>query len=169
MKHGGFKRYLDNRSSGFKIQITSMVDMFIILLVFLLKSYSTSPVNITPNKLLRLPASTSSIDPIDTLKLIVSKQGVFVGGKQVAAINNGQIAASDIDPRDPSFIRSLYNELDKKADQVKNLAKVNNTVNFNGRIFMEVDKDLPYSTLQKVLYTAMLVGYANVKFAVMSK
>ena len=33
----GFSKYVDRRSSStFKIQITSMVDMFVILLVFLL-------------------------------------------------------------------------------------------------------------------------------------
>ena len=42
------KKYMEKRlTSAFKIQITSMVDMFVIILVFLLKSYTTSPVNIT--------------------------------------------------------------------------------------------------------------------------
>jgi biopolymer transport protein ExbD len=74
----GMKKYIDRRlPSTFKIQITSMVDMFVILLVFLLKSYSTSPVNITPSKNLTLPKSAAVVDPQDVLKLVVSK-GCFI-------------------------------------------------------------------------------------------
>lgn len=169
MKRRGFKRFLDNRSAAFKIQITSMVDMFIILLVFLLKSYSTSPVNITPNKMLRLPQSTSMTDPIETMKLIVSKEGIYVGSKKVVSLNNGVLAENAVDPHDHMFLRPLYNELDKRAAQVRNLASVNSTVNFDGHVLMQIDKDIPYSVIQKVLYSSMLAGYYNVKFAVVSK
>ena len=72
MRGRGFSRYADSRSGAFKIQITSMVDMFVILLVFLLKSYSTSPVQITPNKDLTLPESTVQTDPEDVITLVLA-------------------------------------------------------------------------------------------------
>ena len=169
MRRRGFKKYLDNRSSAFKIQITSMVDMFVILLVFLLKSYSTSPVNITPNGQLRLPQSTSPTDPVDVLKVIVSKDALFVEGQKVVDLDNGRLPASVTDARDPQFIRPLYEELDKRAAQEKNLAKVNDTVNFDGKVLMQIDKSLPYSLLKKIMYTSMLAGYYDVKLAVMTK
>ncbi len=166
----GMRKYLDRRASGnFKIQITSMVDMFIILLVFLLKSYSTSPVNITPNDKLRLPQSTSAVDPIDVLKIIVSKTAVFVEDSKVADIKGGHVDISSVDNTDPQFIRPLFEELDKKAQHAKDLAKVNETVQFDGKVLMQVDKDLPYAALQQILYTSMLAGYYDVKFAVMTK
>jgi biopolymer transport protein ExbD len=166
----GMKKHMDSRSpSSFKIQITSMVDMFIILLVFLLKSYSTSPVNITPNANLRLPQSVTSTDPVDVLKLVVSKQAIFVDDNKVVDIANNEIDKTQVDAADPQFIRPLYEELDKKAQKSKDLAKVNDTVEFDGKVMMQVDRDLPYSVLKKIMYTSMLAGYYDVKFAVVSK
>src|SRR5690606_30260056 len=101
----GMKKYIEKRlPSTFKIQITSMVDMFVILLVFLLKSYSTSAVNITPSKNLSLPKSAAVMDPQDVLKLVVSRDGVYVDDKNVVTFENGTFAQRDIDSSDPSFI-----------------------------------------------------------------
>jgi len=87
MGQPNLRKYMERRTpSSFKIQITSMVDMFVILLVFLLKTYSTSPVNITPKDGLRLPESSSPTDPIDVVKLVVSTDGVFVEDKKVMAL-----------------------------------------------------------------------------------
>ena len=108
IRRRGFAKYMDKRApSTFKIQITSMVDMFVILLVFLLKSYSTSPVNINPSADLTLPASSSTKDPIDALKLVVSKTGIFVDDKKVVDIAQGNIQSKDIDSTDTNFIRAL--------------------------------------------------------------
>ena len=167
----GMSRYIDRRSpSTFKIQITSMVDMFVILLVFLLKSYSTSPVNIQANKELSLPTSTSLKDPVDALKLIVSNKGIFVEEKKVADLGtDGKLDQKDLDPGDQQFIRSLFNELDARAQQSRSIAKVNDTVEFDGKVILQADRSLPYELLKKVMYTSMMAGYSDVKIAVMLK
>lgn len=169
MGRRGMKKYMDRRiPSTFKIQITSMVDMFVILLVFLLKSYSTSPVNITPDDNLRLPASTSTKDAVDAVKLVVSKAGIFVDDKKVADLVQGKIDAKDVDASDTNFIRALYTELDIQAKKSQSIAKVNETVEFDGKVLMQADRDLPYELLRKVMYTSMMAGYSDVKIAVLS-
>src|SRR5438270_165493 len=105
-RQGGLSTYMEKRGGGgsFKIQITSMVDMFVILLVFLLKSYSTSPIQVNPNKDLQLPASSSSTDPAaEALKLIVSQKGIFIEDKKVVDLVNGELQTSDVDAKDPLF------------------------------------------------------------------
>ena len=169
MARRGMKKHMDKRTPAtFKIQITSMVDMFVILLVFLLKSYSTSPVNITPDDNLRLPASTSMKDPLDALKLVVSKKGIFVDDKKIVDLQEGKIDVKDVDASDTNFIRSLYAELDVQAQKSKSIAKVNETVEFDGKVVMQADRDLPYEILRKVMYTSMMAGYSDVKIAVLS-
>ena len=166
----GMGRYLDRRSSSaFKIQITSMVDMFVILLVFLLKTYSTSPVNITPKDGLRIPESSATQDPVDVVKLIVAEDGVFVEEKKVLALEKGRVPASEADANDPSFIRSLYTALDERAKLAKSISQVNDSFEFDGKVLMQADRDLPYELLQKVMYTSMMAGYADVKLAVAQK
>lgn len=170
MGRSGINRYMDKRSaSTFKIQITSMVDMFVILLVFLLKSYSTSPIQITPSKELTLAESTSTKDPEDVLKIVVSKKGIFVEDRKVVDLNQGVVNSKDTDANDPMFIRKLYEALDKEAEKSRKIASVNESITFEGKVLMQADRDLDYATLEKVLYTSTIAGYSDMKLAVIAR
>ena len=59
MSRVGSKALARSRNSTFGLQITTMIDMFTIILVFLLKSYASSAVTIDAQQGLRLPASSS--------------------------------------------------------------------------------------------------------------
>ncbi|RYX78224.1 hypothetical protein EON76_06705 [bacterium] len=170
MARRGFKKYMDKRSpSTFKVQVTSMVDMFVILLVFLLKSYSTSPVQLTPSDKMTLPASTSTKDPVDVLKLMVSKDAIFVEDKKVMDLKGGLVDVKDVDANDTQFLRTLYTELDVQAGKSRNIASKNEEVEFDGKVILQADRALPYELLKKVMYTSMMAGYSDVKIAVLSK
>lgn len=169
-KNNGMANYMDRRTpSSFKIQITSMVDMFVILLVFLLKSYSTSPVNISPKEGLRIPESSALIDPIDVVKLIVAQDGIFVEDKKVLDLDQGVVPNEMMDRNDPSFLRALFEALDERAKLAKSISEVNDSFEFDGKVLLQADRDLSYQTLQKVMYTSMMAGYADVKLAVAQK
>lgn len=158
------------RSSGtFPLNITSLIDMLTIILVFLLKSYNTSAVEITPSKGMRLPASTSETAPIEALKLNVSKEGIFVDEKLIVPLTNGSIDSSLLEKNDPKFIKTLYQALDEQAKKTQAIAKENETVQFDGKLVFQADQDLPYEVLKKVMYTASVAGYADFKFAVIKK
>lgn len=165
---GGMSGQLKSRKvpNNFKIQITSMVDMFVILLVFLLKSFSTSPVQVTPTKDLTLPTSTSATEPVDVVKMVVSKIGVFIEEKKILDFDKGQFSAAEVDPNDDRFLPNLFKALDQQAEQMRSIAQVNKAVEFDGRILLQADRDVPYSILQKVMYTSMMAGYSDVKIAV---
>jgi biopolymer transport protein ExbD len=166
----GIAKYADKRApSAFKIQITSMVDMFVILLVFLLKSYTTSPVILSPGDDLVLPASTSTRDPVDVVKLVVSNVGIFVEDKKIVDLNQGQLDVKEVDESDTQFIRALYTELDQQAQKSRKIAAVNESIEFDGKVIMQADRKLPYELLRKVMYTSMMAGYSDVKIAVMLK
>lgn len=145
-----------------------MVDMFVILLVFLIKSYSTSPVQVAPSDDIRLPSSVSETNPVDVLKLMVSKSGVFVEGQKVVDLQDGQIDKKLLDNSDPNYIPELFKHLDAEAKKTQDIAKVNSTVTFEGKILVQADKDLAYEMLRKVMHTSAVAGYSDVKFAVIA-
>lgn len=163
----GFNKKRKKLPSNFKIQITSMVDMFVILLVFLIKSYSTSPVQVAPNSDIRLPASVSETNPVDILKVMVSKSGVFVEDRKVVDLENGTIDKKFLDSSDADYIPELFKHLDEQARKTQEISKVNNTVQFEGKILVQADKDLTYDLIKKVMHTSAVAGYSDVKFAVM--
>lgn len=162
-----FKR--NNKKATFVLQLTAMVDMFTILIVFLLKSYSTSAVHINPQKGMELPFSSSYTEPVEAVRLVVSVEGIFVEDKQIVTLNEGQVMSGDVDAQDPDFIRELYKELDRHAERSKEIADQNEEHEFDGKVVMQADKRLDYATLKKVMYTTSLAGYADMKLATFSE
>ena len=146
-----------NQNSTFTLNITSMTDMFTLLLVFLLQGFASSTVEIKSEPNLALPQSNSEKNPVTALQILVSQTSIKVGDKQIATMNNRDIASSDIDPQDSNFILPLFKELQAIA-QDPNIKKDEKNM-----IMLQADQDLPYQTLRKVMYTASMAGFPQVK------
>src|SRR5689334_2197649 len=65
------------------LPLTSMMDIFVIILVFLLKSYSASTHNFTTVPGMKLPTSGSPDMPPDSLYVIVTPEGVTFENERV--------------------------------------------------------------------------------------
>lgn len=159
----------ENKASTFTLQLTSMVDLFTILLVFLLKSYNTSAVDLIPSDKLTLPTSNASKEPVEALKLTVNTDGIFVADEEVVLFKNGRLPASTLDKKDRKFIRPLYKALNAEAEKSKEIAKSNETVEFDGKLVFQADRALSYGIMKKIMYTSSIAGYGDVKFAVLQK
>jgi biopolymer transport protein ExbD len=157
-----------NRNSTFTLQITSMIDMFTIILVFLLKSYASSAVDVPMSKDVQLPSSTSQEKAVEALKLVVTKKGIFVDDKNIVAFENGQIPSSALDAGDQKFIKPLYDALKAQADKTKGIAKQNDSVAFEGKVIFQGDQGMSYQLMRKVMYTSAFAGYTDFKFAVVA-
>lgn len=158
----GRRRYeLPKQKSTFALNITSMTDMFTILLVFLLQSYTTSDVEIIPENDMRLPASTSTNNPIESVKVTISKRLLKIDKTKIADMKEENFEAKDIDPNDTNMILPLFAELDKIAKDEKQKDKV---AVKEGRILLQADAALPYSVMRKVMYTASMAGFPQLKF-----
>ena len=138
------------RNQTFTLNITSMTDMFTIMLVFLLQSFASGQVNIEPVAGLRLPSSNSDKNPIEGVKLSMSQSELRIDQKTLAQIKNNEVESSAVDPKDLNFIRPLFDELQKLNAK-------------SGVVLLQADQELPYSTLRKVMYTASMAGFPNVK------
>jgi biopolymer transport protein ExbD len=150
----------------FALQITSMIDIFTIMVFFLLKSYSASSVvNTGPTSDIRLPTSNSETASVESLKVIISKTGIFVDDKKVIELKDGKMALGQAETNDPQFIKALFEELDKQAEKSRGIASVNSEVKFEGKIVMQADEGLSYDLLKKVMYTATLAGFNDLKLA----
>jgi biopolymer transport protein ExbD len=156
------RRYeLPKQKSTFALNITSMTDMFTILLVFLLQSYTTSDVEIIPENNMRLPASSSTTNPVESVKVTISKELLKIDKTKIADMKDANFEAKDIDPNDTNMILPLFAELDKMAkdETLKNKLGVK-----EGRILLQADAALPYSVMRKVMYTASMAGFPQLKF-----
>lgn len=152
-----------NEEATFELQLTAMADILSILLIFLIFSYSTSAVQLSPADKLELPASFSVSEPIEALKVVVADHGIYVDDKKIVELAEGKLSTKDVETGDPNFIKEFFGELDKQAQKSRDIASVNESLKFEGKVTMQIDKNLNYALIKKVLYTATLAGYNDVK------
>lgn len=157
------------REAHTELNLTAMVDMFTIILVFLVMSTSTSNVQVAPVDGLTLPASSISKEPEEALKLVVTAKAIYVGEEKIMDINGGILEKAQLDAKDGNFIRPLYDELDKHAKKAEEIQKSNPELKFTGQYILQADRNLSYAILKKVIYTSMLAGYADLKMGAAGK
>ena len=134
-----------------------MTDMFTILLVFLLQNFAAGEVAIDPVPGVRLPSSNSDKNPVNGVKISISGTELKLDQIKVADVQNNSISAASIDPNDSNFVKPLFDELQKFNKDHEKLAKT-------GRVLFLADQAIPYGTLRKVMYTASMAGFPNIKF-----
>lgn len=164
------------RETNSDLNITSMMDMFTIILVFLLKSYSTSDISVAPSSNLEIPTSTSQKDPETAVNLVVSKKQIVVDGVYVLDVVEvpdeeapGQTTLSVAeDEKRGQVITKLYDRLLEKAEAAKRLGEQAKSEEhaFKGRILLQCDRTLPFSLLREVMYTAGQAQFGEFKFVV---
>ena len=145
------------------LQITSLMDIMTIILVFLLKSYSTEDIQIAPSDDLRLPSSSAQKPPELAVNAVITKGGVTVDGVKVVEVNGGTVGD---EYKRGTLISPLFDTLKEKADEAKAMAERNPAHKFTGRILLQCDRDVPFSLVREVMYTAGQAQFAEFKFVV---
>ncbi len=142
-----------------RLRLTSMIDMFTILLVFLLKSYSAEGQIITLSKDLRLPDSTAEKPPISTPIIMATQEWLLLDDEQIVTIDeivNGKSLT----------IRPLQAKLAEKKAIAERLGQMDPSLGFKGNITIQGDKEIPFKILKKIMFTCGQVGYNNILLAV---
>jgi biopolymer transport protein ExbD len=152
-----------------ELNITAMMDMMTIILVFLLKSYQASTINVTMTADLTVPVSSTQLVPQDNIGLSISMKEVLVGERRVVEIRDGVIPAAvkEGGKADSFYVAAVYDALKKEVDKQKYIAQFNKNAPFTGRVNVVADRRVPYRTLMEVLYTAGQAELGEYKFMVM--
>ena len=150
------------------LNITSMMDMFTIILVFLLKSFSTSAANIQVSNNLSLPKSNSEKPPVELVTVVVDKKNIVIDGKVVLNHNQGVLDLQYLD--ETGFkILPVTDVLVKHAEKAKFIAEKNKKFEFEGKVLLQMDKDLPFTMLRQIMYSAGQAEYSEFKFVAIKK
>src|SRR5262245_1827387 len=153
IKKGFLKKKKKKVAMDVALQITSMADIFMILLVFLLKSYATSITNIAPSARISLPELDQAQGiPKDSLKIEVGKDVVIIDQKHAVHLNNYEFnpdEASDGETS-PTITRILNEERKKTPDP-----------NMESALVVMADEGTPYSTIKRVVASAAGAGFVD--------
>lgn len=146
-----------------KLMLTSMMDMFTIILIFLLFSFSENPEDLKLDKDLELPTSTAEGEFQETIKIVLSQKELRLNDEVMAAVQGRQITGLTNDNLESS---SLFQGL--KAFRIES-EKSDNGQEFPTHVLFLCDKSHPFQTINRVIKTAGLAGYPNFQFAVLEE
>jgi len=149
-------RLLEPKKTGFALNVTSMTDMFTILLVFLLQTYATSDVEVKMDENLRLPSSNSDLNPTRSVQVSISKTELKLNDNKLVGLSEGHFSPADIDQNDGFSISALATELQKLSGENEKE---------EGNIFVLADESLDFETIRQVMYTTSMAGFPKVKLA----
>ncbi len=149
-----------------ELNITAMMDIMTIILVFLIKSYATSSITTTSSEDIRPPISTTRLTPKDTISITITSKHILVGDKVKATLLNGEVKKEDLSGR---LIVPVDQALKKEVEKLKFIAERNPGAPFTHELSVIGDKKVPYDLLLTVLYTAGQNELENYRFVVVQK
>ena len=153
------KRMSRNRLKITKMNLTSLMDVFTILVFFLLVNSGSvelveAPKNVT------LPESREESKPRETVVIFVSAEDVLVQGELVARVDDIlEEREGTIDP-----INARLAELKENIVGPSTL-----TIAASQEVTILADKSVPFVVIRKFMSTCTDEGYENVSLAVIQK
>ncbi len=166
-----------------ELNITAMMDMMTIILVFLLKSYSATSVNMASSGDVAPPISTTRLAPKDTIAVTVTRcspgpekacrpgsGALMVGEKTILQYDGDAFPANvKVGGETGLLIEPLREALQKEVDKIKYIAQYNPAVQFSGELSVVGDRNMPYRMLTEILYTAGQVELDSYRFVVIKR
>jgi biopolymer transport protein ExbD len=145
------------------LQITSLMDIVSIIVVYLLKSYGDDPVNITPASGQKIPLSRADAP-------IRDGSTVYITGRDITFEDEKIVQLTDDGEVDPSMVKKhliepLYDAMAEESDKSKQMAEMKGDA-WEGRLILIGDQNMKFSTLVDVMYTAGRAEYLEYAFCV---
>ena len=142
-----------------KLNLTSLMDVFTILVFFLLVNSATTEVLQQP-KQITLPDSIVEAKPRETVVIFIGKEDVLVQGVPVARV-------ADIEAMQDQEIAPISVRLAELSGKVICLST--QAVAESQEVTVLADKAVPFSVVKKIMSTCTGQGYTRVSLAVVQK
>lgn len=153
------KRHTRAKRAAGQLNLVSMMDIFTILVFFLL--VNSSDVEVLPNASdIQLPQSIAEDKPEVSVVILIGEENIVVQGTPVAKVAEVlQLPGNDIPELREALLSQNERELEKGGEE----QIADRSVTIMG------DKDIPYRLLKKVMATCTASDYGRISLAVMQK
>jgi biopolymer transport protein ExbD len=148
----------NKRKTEGELNMNSMMDMVTIILLFLLKTYSTEGALKAGADDLKLPESYRMLKPTKATNISVSKSVIMIGDRTILNV-------SDVE-EDNNLIQQLATPLRAESESARKLEEYGGE--FKNEVLLIIDKDTPFNLMFKVIYTCSKSDYFNIKLMVQS-
>lgn len=161
----GRNKFSTPKSAG--LIITSLIDFFSIVVIYLMKSYSSEGSIMTNADNLILPNSYSTLKPKEIhVQIAATSDMILVDNNPVVPTEDvRKIPQENPNPVVPQIEQALKATKKAEEDMVK-LGVVNE---LEGTATIQIDKNVEFDVLYKIMHTCATAGYLKMNFAVMER
>ncbi len=157
LSHGGGKK-----SVFADLNVTPLVDMFVILVLFLIANFSATGEVLAMSKDVVLPEAANTEELQLAPAVIVSKEQVIVSGTVIGRVDD---LTKDEYLNIPPLEEKLR-EMKKSFEDLHNAA--NDSGAFKGDVNIQADKGVQFKIVKRVMFSCASAGYGNIAFATMA-
>jgi len=164
-KKRGRNKFSTSKSTG--LIITSLIDFFSIVVIYLMKSYSAEGSILTNADNLVLPNSVSNTKPKDIhVQIAATDDMILVDNIPIVPTDDvRKIPQEDPDP----IITKLEDKLKAAYAQEEEMVRIGALNKVEGDATIQIDKNLEFDVVFKIMNTCGKVGYNKMNFAVMER
>ncbi len=144
--------------------ITPLVDMFVIIVLFLLANFSATGEVLMMTKDIQLPEA-ANVKEVEMVPVVmVSNEQVVVQGNVVGRVE-------DLARDEYLNIPALEEKLRDMKKQYEDLhsAAGDTEGGFKGDVNIQANKEVQFKVIKRVMYSCAMAGYTNINFAVLTK
>lgn len=155
-KKGGFGK----KKGGYaNLNLTPMVDMFTIIVIYLLQNFSTDGDILFMSKEIQLPSITSKVQLERAPVVSLSNESVMVDGVKV--IDTSELT------RDATMNVPALEEVmqEKKRNIMQSSALLGGGESFKGVVIVQADRGVKFQALKKVMFGCNVAGFNVLSFA----
>lgn len=143
--------------------ITPLVDMFVIIVLFLIANFSATGEILNMTKDIQLPEAVNVKEVENVPVVMVSNEQVLVSGTIIGRVE-------DLSREEYLNIPALEEKLRDMKKQYEDLHNAaGDTEGFKGDVNIQANKDVQFKIIKRVMFSCATAGYQNINFAVTNK
>jgi hypothetical protein len=147
------------------LQITSLMDIVSIIVVYLLKSYASDPILITPIAEQKIPMSRMDAPIKEGVAIYISSRELIFNEEQLATLTEGELDPNVVQGH---VIRPLFEKLEEETEKSKQVFEARGE-EWVGHVILIGDSALKFATIVDVMYTAGRLEYSEYSFCIIQK
>ncbi|MCK5797798.1 MAG: MotA/TolQ/ExbB proton channel family protein, partial [Deltaproteobacteria bacterium] len=147
------------------LQLTPLIDMFIVILIFLLMSFQASGEIVSANKDIKLPLAVQvkKLNRVPIVSISYPKNSASGG---VVTLENREVSTARelLEDTGPDW---KIAKLTEQLERMKANWKITNPDKpWLGKLIIQADQNVDFKIIKKVMYSAGVAGYGSLLFAV---
>lgn len=136
------------------LSLTSMVDMFSLLVIFLLQTFSTSPEMLMVSKDVVLPSAQTGHEIVDAPVLSIAQDGIYLDQKLVGNVDQ--------------VLKNPDNLMSKLKGLREHWQRSHPNETFKGEMNLQAHRDTPSTVVSQVMGMLPAQSYGSIQLVVMA-